>query len=336
MHDPQLLPPNLPAPVDDGRARHLSGARLPKLNLRATSGATIDLQMLTERPTVLFFYPRTGVPGQPPNLGFAGESWDEIPGARGCTPQNCAFRDLYAEFASLGVQVFGVSTQTIEHQSAFKARNHVPFEYLSDAGLFLVTALSLPTFEFPVESGGPNTLIARMSCFANRGRIEKVWYPVFPPNEDASRVLSWLESHLPLFCGVEKDGVTYRREADLGPNELAPLFQRSGIGRPHAEPERLARMLTHANLVVTARVDGELVGVSRTFSDFAWVSFLCDLAVARDHQRRGIGRTLVELTREAVGSESALVLVAAPGAESYYPPLGFDLLPAAFRIPRTR
>lgn len=333
-HDPNLLPTDLPVPTDDGRARHLTGLPLPALSLRSTSGEDLRLSELGDPPAVLFSYPRTGVPGQPPNLGFGGEDWDEIPGARGCTPQSCAFRDLHVEFLRLGVRVFGLSTQHSSFQSEFKARNQVPFEFLSDVDLKLVTALSLPTFDFPVESGGPNTLICRMAWFVCRGHIEKLWYPVFPPQENAARVLSWLERHLHLFVGFERDGIVYRRERNLGASELSAVFAASGIGRPHSDHSRLATMLAHANLIVTARVQGALVGVARCFSDFAWCTYLSDLAVHGDYQGRGIGRTLIELSKEASGPEAALILVAAPNAESYYPRLGLERIPSAFRIPR--
>ena len=194
MHNPQHLPPNLPVPKDDGAARHLWGQALPALELPGTDGAMHDLSRLSGRHA-LFFYPRTGVPGQPPNRGFHGEDWDDIPGARGCTPQNCAFRDDHAAFAALGVTVWGVSTQTTQHQEEFRQRNHVPFHALSDHALLLVRALNLPTFEFPVESGGPNTLIKRMGWFVEDARIQHVWYPVFPPNQHATVVLAWLREH---------------------------------------------------------------------------------------------------------------------------------------------
>jgi peroxiredoxin (alkyl hydroperoxide reductase subunit C) len=150
------------------------------------------------RGAVVFLYPRTGVPGQPQNRGFNGEDWDTIPGARGCTPQSCGFRDLHAEFQALGVGVFGVSTNTPQHQLEFKSRNRVPFEFLSDSRLDLVRAMRLPTFEFPVESGGPTTLIRRMAWFveqdaAGTSRIAHVWYPVFPPDQNAAAVLAWLQ-----------------------------------------------------------------------------------------------------------------------------------------------
>ena len=195
-HDPTQLPAGLPIPTDDGACLHLPRTAVPAIVLPTTGGTSISLAQLA-RPAVLFFYPRTGVPGQPPSLGFQGEEWDSIPGARGCTPQSCGFRDLHAEFVAMGIDVFGVSTNTIEHQREFKARNHVPFEFMSDAELLLTRALRLPTFEFPVESGGPTTLLQRMAWYvepdsAGTVRIRRVWYPVFPPNENASRVLAWL------------------------------------------------------------------------------------------------------------------------------------------------
>jgi peroxiredoxin/GNAT superfamily N-acetyltransferase len=198
-HDPTQLPPGLPVPQDDGECDHLGRPpfdRLPEsVRLPLTDGGTADLASLSTSllsAAVFFFYPRTGVPGQAPNRGRAGEEWDEIPGARGCTPQSCGFRDLHGEFAALGVQVFGVSTNTTEHQREFKARQHVPYEFVSDSDLELVRALRLPTFEFPVESGGPSTLIRRMAIFAVEGRIVKVWYPVFPPDQNAATVLEYV------------------------------------------------------------------------------------------------------------------------------------------------
>ena len=154
----------------------------------------VDLAEVAERPAVFFFYPRTGEPGK-----AAGPEWDAIPGARGCTPQSCGFRDLHREFTRLGVAVFGVSTQDTGYQGEFVERNHVPFELLSDRDLLLTRALRLPTFEYPVERGeypvergGPTTLIKRMAWYVERGGIEKIWYPVFPPDRNAETVLAWL------------------------------------------------------------------------------------------------------------------------------------------------
>jgi peroxiredoxin len=188
------LPPNLPAPVDDGACDHLPGSRVPSIRLVSTGGRVVDLAEAGQRPAVFFFYPRTGEPGK-----AAGQAWDAIPGARGCTPQSCGFRDLHHEFTKLGVAVFGVSTQETDYQREFVARNHVPFELLSDRDLLLTRALRLPTFEYsvergeyPVERGGPATLIKRMAWFVERGSIERIWYPVFPPDRNAETVLAWL------------------------------------------------------------------------------------------------------------------------------------------------
>ena len=147
----------------------------------------VDLAEVAEGPAVFFFYPRTGEPGK-----AAGPEWDAIPGARGCTPQSCGFRDLHREFTQRGVAVFGVSTQETGYQGEFVERNHVPFEMLSDRDLVLTRALRLPTFEYPVERGGPTTLIKRMAWFVAGGRIERIWYPVFPPDRNAETVLAWL------------------------------------------------------------------------------------------------------------------------------------------------
>ena len=185
--DVHTLPPGLPAPVDDGAADHLRGAVVPAVVLPSTSGRAVDLAALTAAPTVLFFYPRTGEKGV-----SAGPEWDVIPGARGCTPQSCGFRDLHGELGALGVQVAGVSTQTTAYQREFVERNHLPFDLLSDAALELTRALRLPSFEFPVASGGPTTLIRRMAWYVDGGVIQHLWYPVFPPDKNAEMVLGWL------------------------------------------------------------------------------------------------------------------------------------------------
>lgn len=181
------LPPDLPIPANDGACDHLPGSRVPSIRLASTGGGVVDLAEVARRPVVFFFYPRTGEPGR-----AAGPEWDAIPGARGCTPQSCGFRDLHREFTKLGVAVFGVSTQETGYQHEFITRNHVPFEMLSDRDLLLTRALRLPTFEYPVERGGPTTLIKRMAWFVERGSIERIWYPVFPPDRNAETVLAWL------------------------------------------------------------------------------------------------------------------------------------------------
>lgn len=183
-HDPTFLPPDIPAPQDDGRARHLTGVRLPDLTLPATDGSKVNLAKLKGR-TVLYIYPRTGVPGVD-----APPGWDMIPGARGCTPQSCGFRDHFAELKGLGVaQVFGLSTQDTAYQREAAERLHLPFSILSDADLDLATSLHLPLF---MTSG--MTLLCRMALVIEDGVIVKVFYPVFPPDKNAEEVVAWLRS----------------------------------------------------------------------------------------------------------------------------------------------
>jgi peroxiredoxin len=184
------LPAHLPVPADDGAADHLTGMRLPEIALPATNGSSIRLCDLDK--TVVFTYPRTGTPDRHP-----GADWDAIPGARGCTPHSCGYRDLRGEFDSLGVGVLGLSTQTTEFQQEFVERIHFPFPILSDAALELVRVMRLPTFEYDVAAvggGGPNTLLKRMAWYIEKGVIRHVWYPVFPPDKNAGVVLSWLRS----------------------------------------------------------------------------------------------------------------------------------------------
>jgi peroxiredoxin len=184
MHDPNVLPPDLPVPQDDGRARHLTGVRLPDVALPATGGGRVNLAKLTGR-TVLYIYPRTGVPGVD-----APPGWDQIPGARGCTPQSCGFRDHFAELKALGVdQVFGLSTQNTAYQQEAADRLHLPFPILSDAELNLATSLHLPLF---MTAG--MTLLARMALIIEDGKIVKVFYPVFPPDKNAEEVVAWLRN----------------------------------------------------------------------------------------------------------------------------------------------
>jgi peroxiredoxin len=175
------LPEGIPTPVGDGACDHLPGMRLPPVALPSTSGEPVDLSSLPGK-TVVYCYPRTGRPDE--NLP---RGWDEIPGARGCTPQSCAFRDHHAELQTLGARVFGLSTQDTGYQREAVERLHLPFELLSDEGLAFAKALNLPTFE--VES---MTLIKRLTLVIRDGRIEKVFYPVFPPGENAGEVVEWL------------------------------------------------------------------------------------------------------------------------------------------------
>ncbi|HVX32981.1 MAG TPA: peroxiredoxin [Solirubrobacterales bacterium] len=176
------LPADLPVPVDDGAAAGLVGRRVPGPRLPATADAAIDLADLARGLLVAYLYPMTGRPGEPLPHG-----WDDIPGARGCTPQSCAYRDARAEFARLGAAVVGISAQPPPEQAEFAAREHIPFPLLSDEGLRLRDALGLPTFDVDGR-----TLYRRLTFVAAGGRIVKVFYPVFPPDRDAAEVLAWL------------------------------------------------------------------------------------------------------------------------------------------------
>ena len=182
-HNPNVLPPNIPAPQYDGAARHLAGMKLPDIGLPATVGPAVNLSRLKGR-TVVYIYPRTGVPGQDLPTG-----WDAIPGARGCTPQSCGFRDHFGELQRLGVaQLYGLSTQDTAYQQEAANRLHLPFAILSDDKLAFSRALKLPTF-----SVDGMTLLKRMALVIDDGVISKVFYPVFPPDKNAEEVIAWLQ-----------------------------------------------------------------------------------------------------------------------------------------------
>ncbi|MGE5409187.1 MAG: peroxiredoxin [Syntrophothermus sp.] len=176
------LPAGLPVPEDDGAADHLPGSTVPALELPATTGGVIDLAEAARDLGVFYLYPRTGRPGVPSPVG-----WDDIPGARGCTPQSCSYRDSLAEFERLGAAVVGVSAQSEEEQREFADREHIPFPLLSDPGLKLAGLLRLPSFEVDGMK-----LYRRLTLIARAGEIIKCFYPVFPPDRDAAQVLAWL------------------------------------------------------------------------------------------------------------------------------------------------
>lgn len=176
----------IPPPQDDGGARHLTGLAVPDVSLAATDGTEVSLAKIPGR-VVVFAYPRTGVPGQ---ISLV-DDWDMIPGARGCTPQACAFRDLHGELAAAGAaRVFGLSTQDTAYQREAVERLHLPFPLLSDEKLALTGALRLPTMEV-----AGLTLIKRLALIIDDGRIGKVFYPVFPPDRNAGDVLAWLQQN---------------------------------------------------------------------------------------------------------------------------------------------
>jgi peroxiredoxin len=183
-HNPNVLPKGLPAPQDDGATRHLRGARVPDIELPATDSSVVSLSRLAGR-TVVYVYPRTGKPGQ-----AMLDGWDAIPGARGCTPQSCGFRDHFAELTRLGVaQLFGLSTQDSAYQREVVERLHLPFPILSDEQLKLTRALQLPTF-----TTAGMTLLKRMAWVIDDGVITHVFYPVFPPDQSAQQVIDWLQA----------------------------------------------------------------------------------------------------------------------------------------------
>jgi peroxiredoxin len=181
--DAYTLPAGLPVPEDDGAADHLLGTMLPQLTLESTQGP-VSLRALAQDLLVLYVYPRTGRPGVP-----SLEGWDAIPGARGCTPQSLGFRDAYHRFRDLGADVAGLSAQTLEDQDEFARRNDIPYPVIADPELRLGRALRLPTFE--VEE---HILYKRLALVVQACAIAKVFYPVFPPNENAGEVLAWLEA----------------------------------------------------------------------------------------------------------------------------------------------
>jgi peroxiredoxin len=179
--DVYTLPEGLPVPEDDGQAAHLLGAEIPSLVLESSLGP-VDLAELCAELCVVYVYPRTGRPDR-----HMPEGWNEIPGARGCTPQSCEFRDHAVELAAHGARVAGLSAQDLDDQREFAERNRMPFPVLADPELRVGDALGLPTFEVEGLS-----LYKRLAWVAERGRIVKVFYPVFPPDRNAQDVLDWL------------------------------------------------------------------------------------------------------------------------------------------------
>lgn len=184
------LPAGLPVPVDDGACQHLVGMRLPAIMLQSSNNNHVDLSKVALRDrTSLFFFPAAGGPGVPDPTG-----WSLIPGARGCTPQLCDYRDATSDFQKLGIRLFGVSSQRHEDQIEIAQRNRLRYELLSDEELRLTKALRLPTFKVESPVGlVPPVCIKRLSLVVSKGRIERVFYPVFPPDKNAGEVLAYLK-----------------------------------------------------------------------------------------------------------------------------------------------
>ena len=180
--DYRVQPRDLPVPHDDGAADHLPGRRVPATLLSSTLGGALDLGEVTRRSTVIYIYPGTGIPGVP-----LPEGWDDIPGARGCTPQSCAFRDHVLELAAYGVSILGLSAQPLEEQREFAQREQIPYPLLSDPELRLAETLGLPTF-----AADGRRFYRRLTFIASERRIAKVFYPIFPAHQNASEVVSWL------------------------------------------------------------------------------------------------------------------------------------------------
>ena len=177
------LPIDLPIPKDDGTAKHLEGSRLPNIQLKSTDGNLVNMNSLDGWHAV-YIYPMTGQPNVP-----LPDGWDSIPGARGCTPQSCSFRDYFDELDALNVKVYGISTQTTEYQREAKKRLHLPFELLSDSQLHLKSTLNVPTF-----SVAKLELYKRLTMIINNDQIVKIFYPVFPPDKNAEEVIEWLKN----------------------------------------------------------------------------------------------------------------------------------------------
>jgi peroxiredoxin len=184
--DLRSLPDDLPVPEDDGAADHLAGASVPSVVLAASAGEPVDLSAAAsgEGALIVYIYPQTGIPGRPLPAG-----WDRIPGARGCTPQSCAFRDSVRDLIDLGAMVFGLSAQPLDEQRDFAEREHLPYPLLNDEAFRLAEELDLPTFK-----ANGTRYYRRLTFIARRGRIVKVFYPVFPPQDNAADVIAWLRA----------------------------------------------------------------------------------------------------------------------------------------------
>lgn len=308
------LPPDLPAPTDDGAATHLTGSALPKLELASTQGGVIDLSRLDR--AVVFTYPRTGEPYRPVPQG-----WDQIPGARGCTPQACGYRDLAGEFDALGVRVYAMSTQTTAYQREFMLRTGFPFPILSDHALACTRAMRLPTFAWR-DDEGERELIKRMAWYVERGVIRHVWYPVFPPDRNAANVLDWLKERFAAGKSAAIEIVTDASAMDLDAIHamIAKTYWSTNIRRDVFEKA------FHASVVVAAvdRATGRTVGFSRVVTDKATFAWLCDVVVDDAWHGHGIAkRMLLTLDRMADMATLRRWVLATRDAQSLYEQFGY-------------
>lgn len=300
------LPPNLPKPTDDdGAAAHLSGMQLPDVTLPSTDGASINLRALKGR-WVIYIYPMTGRPGVP-----LPDGWDGIPGARGCTPQSCSFRDHYTELQELGAGVLGLSTQSSDYQQEARDRLHLPFQLLSDSGLELKDALRLPTF-----TAAGMELYKRLTLIAENGMITKVFYPVFPPDRNADEVLAWL-----------------RASSEAGEaGQLAPL--------PVVSRGVIERITNFRSQYVTPRhIDIWLPDGYRSDGKYAVLymhdgQMLFDAAITWNQQTWAVADVMSKLTDAGVIRDCIIVGIWNAGSSrhaDYFPQRPFEQLPANYR-----
>ncbi|VAW52529.1 Alkyl hydroperoxide reductase subunit C-like protein [hydrothermal vent metagenome] len=184
MKDLYQLPEGLPVPVDDGACNHLEGAPFPSMLITVTPHATYDFSK-EKGINIIFFYPMIGHPDSLPMTG-----WNEIPGARGCTPQALSYKNYFRQITKLGVRLFGASSQALKEQNDAIDRLKLPFELINDSSFLLSNALKLPTFQF-----NEIKMIKRLTLVVVDGVIKKVFYPVFPPNKNVDDVIVWLKEN---------------------------------------------------------------------------------------------------------------------------------------------
>jgi peroxiredoxin/RimJ/RimL family protein N-acetyltransferase len=285
--DLHALPADLPVPADDGAARHLLGMRVPASALPTTTGEPIDLAAAATAAgtLVLYVYPATGVPGRP-----LPDGWDAIPGARGCTPQSCAFRDHARELAELGASVVGLSAQPLEEQRAFAAREHLPFPLVNDSAFTLAEELDLPTFE-----AAGQRYYRRLTLVAHAGRIAKVFYPVFPPQENAAQVIAWLRAERPVLRGQR---MLLRPAAEADAPALAAILAEPDVAAWWGAYD-LARVRADLREETTFAIllDGAVAGWLHTHEerDPAYPSVAFDIALTTRLHGQGYGREALRL-----------------------------------------